>query len=355
MKKSKIFSVMIALLLIFTMNMSNVKAAGNAKLYLSVVQEKSGIVTVSCKAENLDEITNIRVKIYYAKDKLHLEGASAGSGMTGFMNEINDHAVPGNVDAEKYGAVIAGYISATAKEVKGDIVSITFSTTDAFDLKDAGLSLELMEIANVGSDKKVTAEVTETQYTDNRNNNGNNGTDNPDTNGKIDIAKAQIAPIADQTYNKKAIRPGVTITYNGVVLEEAKDYALTYASNKKVGKATVTINGIGKYEGTTKASFCITPKAVKVKKATSGAKKKVALRWGKSKTADGYQIQVAKDKKFKKKVRKVNIRKNTRLKKTVKVKGKGRGKYYVRIRCYKIIDGQKHFGPYSARKAVRVK
>ena len=30
-------------------------------------------------------------------------------------------------------------------------------------------------------------------------------------------------------------------------------------------------------------------------------------------------------------------------------------KYYVRIRCYKIIDGQKHFGSYRTRKAVRVK
>ena len=51
----------------------------------------------------------------------------------------------------------------------------------------------------------------------------------------------------------------------------------------------------------------------------------------------------------------VNIKKNTKVKKTVKVKGKGRAKYYVRIRSYKIIDGKKHYGKFGYKKAVRIK
>ena len=43
------------------------------------------------------------------------------------------------------------------------------------------------------------------------------------------------------------------------------------------------------------------------------------------------------------------------MKKTVKVKGKGRAKYYVRIRSYKIIDGKKHYGKFGYKKAVRIK
>ena len=53
MKKSKIFSVVLAMFLILTLNVGAVRAADTARIYLDAVQAKSGIVTVSCKAENV--------------------------------------------------------------------------------------------------------------------------------------------------------------------------------------------------------------------------------------------------------------------------------------------------------------
>jgi hypothetical protein len=43
----------------------------------------------------------------------------------------------------------------------------------------------------------------------------------------------------------KAIRPKVKVSLNGRVLSSSKDYKLSYAKNKKVGKATVTVKGKG--------------------------------------------------------------------------------------------------------------
>ena len=45
----------------------------------------------------------------------------------------------------------------------------------------------------------------------------------------------------------------------GKTLTEAKDYALTYKKNKKIGKASVTIKGIGEYEGSKTMTFYIAP------------------------------------------------------------------------------------------------
>ena len=125
--------------------------------------------------------------------------------------------------------------------------------------------------------------------------------------------------------------------------------------NKKIGKASVTIKGIGAYEGSKTMTFSIAPSPPRLKKAVSDSRKKVSLRWSKKKHADGYQIKIARDKQFTRKVKTVNIKKNTKVKKTVTVKGKGRAKYYVRIRSYKIIDGKKHYGKFGYKKAVRIK
>uniref|UniRef100_UPI00388F7CAC hypothetical protein n=1 Tax=Methanobrevibacter sp. TaxID=66852 RepID=UPI00388F7CAC len=72
------------------------------------------------------------------------------------------------------------------------------------------------------------------------------------------------------TYNGKVQKPTVTLT-NGAVLKEGVDYTLDWsaASPKNVGTYTVTVTGIGAYNGTTKATFKINkaanPLAVKAK------------------------------------------------------------------------------------------
>lgn len=92
MKKSKIFSVVLAMFLILTLNVGAVRAADTARIYLDAVQAKSGIVTVSCKAENVGKISNGKLRITYAADKLHLVKTEAGDGLKkgNFQTVIND-------------------------------------------------------------------------------------------------------------------------------------------------------------------------------------------------------------------------------------------------------------------------
>ena len=60
------------------------------------------------------------------------------------------------------------------------------------------------------------------------------------------------------TYNGKARKPKVTIEG----LTEGTDFEVAYAKNKNAGTATVTITGIGKYEGSYTRTFTILPKSI---------------------------------------------------------------------------------------------
>ena len=85
---------------------------------------------------------------------------------------------------------------------------------------------------------------------------------------------------------------------------------------------------------------------VKVKKS----KKKVTFSWKKIKGVSGYQITVAKDKKFKKAKKQFTISKASICKKKVKLTSKMK---YVRVRAFNKKNGQIVYGAYS--KVVKIK
>ena len=58
-------------------------------------------------------------------------------------------------------------------------------------------------------------------------------------------------------YNGKAQTPSVTIKVNNIKLKKGVDYRVKYTNNKKIGKATVKITGIGKVKGTITKTFKI--------------------------------------------------------------------------------------------------
>ena len=95
------------------------------------------------------------------------------------------------------------------------------------------------------------------------------------------------------------------------------------------------------------------PKSTSIKKA-KGSKKAVALEWKKVSGVNGYEIQVATDKKFKKNKKTVTIKKQKTTKTTVK-KLKAKKKYYVRVRTYKIVNGKKVYSSWSKVKSVKTK
>ena len=71
-----------------------------------------------------------------------------------------------------------------------------------------------------------------------------------------DISEAVIT-VAKATYTGKALKPKVTVKYDGVTLKEGTDYTVAYENNKEVGTATVTVTGMGGYNGVATKDFQI--------------------------------------------------------------------------------------------------
>ena len=124
---------------------------------------------------------------------------------------------------------------------------------------------------------------------------------------------------------------------------------------KNTGKVTITVKasatGVSKAVSK-KITLTVKPKKGKVKKA-SGKKKAAVIKVRKDAHATGYQILVARNKKFTKGKKSVKV-KASKVKVTIK-KLKGKKKYYVKTRSFKKISGKKVYGNWSKVKAFRTK
>ncbi|MCH5268655.1 MAG: leucine-rich repeat domain-containing protein [Lachnospiraceae bacterium] len=181
-----------------------------------------------------------------------------------------------------------------------------------------------------------------------------------DTNDKDDavrksISSAKVSGIkSSYAFNGKAWTPAVTVTLDNKKLKMNTDYKVSYAGNVNTGKAKVKIEGINAYKGTIQKTFIIVPKKMSILKLTSPKTKQIKASWKKDAQATGYQIQYAKNSKFKSGKKSVTItKKSTTSKKISKLTKKK--KYYVRIRAYKTIDGKKYYGSWSKAKKVKCK
>ena len=168
------------------------------------------------------------------------------------------------------------------------------------------------------------------------------------------VSKAAAAAIKDQTYTGKALKPAVKLTFGGKTLTAGTDYTLTYRDNKAVGTASVTVNGKGNFTGTKKVSFRILPKGTTISKLTAG-KKKLTVKWKKQTTqTTGYELQYSTDKKFKKSVKTVTVKKPKTTSVAIK-KLTGKKTYYVRIRTYQTVRQKTYPSPWSKAKSAVVK
>lgn len=170
----------------------------------------------------------------------------------------------------------------------------------------------------------------------------------------FNMKNAKVQGIKSLTYSGKARKPVPADVYvidsyddEWYLYREDGDYTITYKNNTKVGKASMTLTGHGRFYGTKTVTFKINPKGTKLKKLTAG-KKALTVTWNKQATqTTGYQIQYSTSSKFTKKTTKtVTIKKNKTLKTTIK-KLKAKKYYYVRIRTYKTVNGVKYYSGWS--------
>ena len=90
------------------------------------------------------------------------------------------------------------------------------------------------------------------------------------------------------TYNGKARKPAVTLLSNGKVVA-AEHYKVSYQNNKQIGTATVTVTGIGGYEGSIKKKFTIKAGIASLYKLTNDANG-IKITWKQVTAATGYRL-----------------------------------------------------------------
>ena len=155
------------------------------------------------------------------------------------------------------------------------------------------------------------------------------------------------------------------VTYSSVKKEEVKTTAVKKLEDelkkaqekadkleKELGEANQKTQAANKEVEKLQAKLDIRTKNIRLKSAKSKKAKQATIRWAKVKNVDGYVVEYS-AKANMKSAKKKKVKAST-ISLTVKNLKKGK-KYYVRVRGYKVIDGQKVYTQYSAKKAVKIK
>lgn len=122
------------------------------------------------------------------------------------------------------------------------------------------------------------------------------------------------------------------------------------------GKTEITVTASLKGKKTTvlKIPVSITPIRQSAPALKSSKSRQMTVSWKKDTRVTGYQIMYSTDKKFRKNVKTVNIKKYKTTRCTVKKLARNK-RYYVRLRSYKKVSGGKLYGSWSSTKNVKIK
>lgn len=186
-------------------------------------------------------------------------------------------------------------------------------------------------------------------------------------NGKISIEKNEYELTGEY------IKP--VIKFENSRLEEGKDYEVIYENNLGLGRAKAVIKGLGTYaylpertiefdivkvknaEGKTvysvKTVIVKTPKQAKIK-SVKNKRKALTIKWKKIKAVNGYEVLIARNKKFTK-GKKIKTIKDSNKASVAFKNLKKKKTYFVKVRAYKVAkNGKKVYGDWSEVKKVKI-
>ncbi len=86
----------------------------------------------------------------------------------------------------------------------------------------------------------------------------------------VDDPDIQISPIPTQIFQGNPVEPKPIVTYKSRTLTEGVDYELEYQRNDHIGRATVTVSGIGCFSGFVDVPFAIVGPPVTISFDTNG-------------------------------------------------------------------------------------
>lgn len=178
--------------------------------------------------------------------------------------------------------------------------------------------------------------------------------------GKGDAKLKVKQPSATKAYGSKSFSLGASakakITYKTSSKKVATVSTKGKVTIKGCGKAVITVTtGDSKYKtASKKITIKVVPKKAKIKSGSSKKAGQLTISWSKQTEADGYVVQYTTDKRFKKSIKTVTIKKNKTTSTILKGLSKGK-KYYVRVKAYKTIDKKKAYGEVSKSVTKTVK
>lgn len=167
---------------------------------------------------------------------------------------------------------------------------------------------------------------------------------------RIDISEADATlSTSIYEYDGGYMKPGVVVKLNDTLLVAGKDYTVSYINNKKVGTATVIVNGIVQYTGSISKTFTINPAKQNIQK--------LETRYGgffvdfvQKGSATGYEVQYGTRSDFS---NASTYRSTTNKTDKMTVLGLGASKtYYVRVRSYTVNGGKTYYGNWSDAKSI---
>lgn len=150
-------------------------------------------------------------------------------------------------------------------------------------------------------------------------------------------------------YNGKAKQPKVTLGN----LVQNRDFKVVYSNNVNIGTAKITVTGIGCYKGTLTRTFKIVPAQPKISVVRSAETGKIQVKWEKQ-SCGGYEIAFSRNNNFSTVAKRVTVTGNSGISKTVSGFTSGKT-YYIKMRAYKTVNGQKYYSAYSQKFSITVK
>lgn len=165
---------------------------------------------------------------------------------------------------------------------------------------------------------------------------------------KANILDMYFSNVGSQEYTGKSLKPAVEVKNGSKTLTQNVDYKVTYKNNKKIGTASIIVQGIGNYVGTKTIKFNITPKKAAISSVVQAGDGKLTISWKKASYAQGYVLYRS----TKKNGTYSKIKTITDVNRLSYTNSglKSGTKYYYKIKTYRKVNGKNIYSDFSTAK-----
>ena len=182
------------------------------------------------------------------------------------------------------------------------------------------------------------------------------------TPAKTSISSASV-PSSSAKYTGDNISTSslLSVSVNGKTLANGTDYTVSPSTVKEIGRYSVTVSGINWYKDSVTTTITIYPKTPTIKSVSySKTTGRIKLKWARVANCSYQQVAISKSSKFESSktciIREDQPKQSAsfyKLKFNGKIAYVTKGEtYYIRMRAYKIVNGEKIYGKWGAKRTI---